>query len=269
MRGRRIIADSSDEEFPDIRQIGSSHTNGNKDARSSTRQPEESVTKSVVRRRKLGPISDHAKFSPSTEISFARTLFDDDDASLGKSSRRPRRLESILRPSTERSSPRTLFDDDYAGLEKSSRRPRRLELKTRRPSPVKSLEIETLSEADSVQEETTIEDFSADDGSDFEARSPRSESDSSTGDLFLGRSPPRSVKRLEGGFEAKKASGAKARSPSPSAQLLAEASRAQERDDTQVYTTRRGPGSKSESTFRTTEGHKRAMHTGLFSDLDM
>ncbi|ROW15774.1 hypothetical protein VPNG_02084 [Cytospora leucostoma] len=304
MRGRRIIVDSSDEEFPDIRQIGSSHTNRNKDARSSTKQPEESVTKSVVRRRKLGPISDNANFSPSLERSFSRTLFDDDDAALEKSSRRPRRLESISRPSTERSSSRTLFDDDdaestkssrrprrldaslhppterpfsrtlfddgFAGLEKPSRRPRRLDIKARRPSPVtKSFEVEELSEPGSVQEETIIEEISADDGSDCEARrSPGSESDSSTGELFLERSPPRSPKGLGGNSEARRVPGAKARSPSPSAQLLAEASRAQERND-RHGSTRKRPSSKSESTFKNTEGQKRTMRTGLLSDLDI
>ncbi|KAK7745901.1 hypothetical protein SLS53_002620 [Cytospora paraplurivora] len=188
MRGRRIIVDSSDEEFPDIRQIGSSHTNGNKHARSSTKQPEE-----------------------------------------------------------------------------------RLELKTRRPSPVvKSHEFDELSEADSVQEKIIIEDLSGDDGSDFEAaRSPGSESDSSTGDLFFERSLPRSFKASGGNPEARKVLRTKARSPSPSAQLLAEASRAQERDDTQESTTKKGPSSRSESTFKNTEGQRRTMRTGLISDLDI
>lgn len=238
-RGRRIILDSSDDELPDIRQIGSFQTKSSRDARPPPKQPEESANKGIVRRRKLGPISDGV----------------------------------LLRPAMGRGSSGTLFDDgDDNTLRERSTKPRRIELRTRRTKPsVRSFEVRESSEADSVQEETIIEDFSGVDESDFEASKSRdSEGDDSTDGLFLERSPPRLFKKIGSEPKARKVPRAKKRTPSPSAQLLAEAIEAHERDDTQESSSSKGIKSKSKAFLYRTEGSRGMMQTGpngTFSDL--
>lgn len=224
-RGRRIIDDSSDDEFPDIRQIGSFQTKDSKDVQPPpVRQAEEPASKGVVRRRKLGPISDSAVFRPAMARETSGTIFD---------------------------------DDDDAGRSKSTK-PRRIELRIRQTKPVaKSFEIGDLSEADSVQEETIIEDFSCDDESDFEAsQGSESEGDDPTAGLFLERSPPRSTIRPRGESRATKVFGARQRSPSPSAQLLAEAGKAFERGDAQESRSSKGAKSNGKPASRNAEGSR-------------
>lgn len=201
VRGRRIIDDSSDEDFPDIRQIGSFQTKDSKNARPTpVKQAEDLTSKGVVRRRKLGPISDNA----------------------------------VLRPVMARGTSRTIFDDDDTGQEKLTK-PRRIELQARKAKPVGTRhEIQVSSDAESIQEETIIEDFSCDNESDFEAsQNSDSEGDYPPAGLFLKQSPPKSSRRPRVGSSARREAHADRWSPSPSSQLLAEASEAQERGGAQ------------------------------------
>lgn len=230
-RNRRIIDDSSDDEFPDIRQIGSFQTKGSKDVPLPPARPAgESASKGMVRRRKLGPISDNA----------------------------------VLRPAMARGTSGTIFDDDDAGREKPTK-PRRIQLRARKTTPVaKSLEIGDLSEADSVQEETIIEDFSCDDESDFEAsQGSESEEDDPAAGLFFNKSPPISSIRPRGGPKAMGVNGARKRSPSPSSQLLEEANEAFERSDTQESRSSRGAKSKGRAASKNAEGSRSITPTDL------
>ncbi|ROW00067.1 hypothetical protein VSDG_03511 [Cytospora chrysosperma] len=230
-RGRRIIDDSSDDEFPDIRQIGSFQTKGSKEVPSPPARPAgESASKGMVRRRKLGPISDNA----------------------------------VLRPAMARETSGTIFDDDDAGREKPTK-PRRIQLRARKTTPVaRSLEIGDSSEADSAQEETIIEDFSCDDESDFEAsQGSESEEDNPAAGLFSERYPPRSSIRPRGGPKAMKVDGARKRSPSPSSQLLGEANEAFERSDTQESRSSRGAKSKGRTAPKNAEGSRSITPTDL------
>lgn len=232
-RGRRIIDDSSDDEFPDIRQIGSFQTKGSKEVPPPPARPaEEPASKGMVRRRKLGPISDNAVLRPAMARETSGTIFDD--------------------------------DDDDAGREKPTK-PRRIQLRARKTTPVaKSLEIGNLSEADLDQEETIIEDFSCDDESDFEAsQDSESEEDDPVAGLFLDKSPPRSSIRPRGGPKAMKVDGARKRSPSPSSQLLEEANEAFERSDTQESRSSRGAKSKDRTASKYAEGSRSITPTDL------
>ncbi|KAK7700670.1 hypothetical protein SLS64_010814 [Diaporthe eres] len=195
-RGRRIVVDSDDDDdFPELQDLG---RNRNQESRNlsglSASQTDDATGKGTVRRRKLGALSD----------------------------------KTLLRPKMDRSSSRTIFDDDGDDFA----RPRRTELRTTKPRPVvKSVEIDRCSDAESMHEETIIEDFFDDDGSDFEASriSGSDESDFSD-DGFLQRSPSKS-KRLGTETKGRDRSGQSKRSPSPSAQLLSEAIEAQQRND--------------------------------------
>ncbi|KUI72281.1 hypothetical protein VM1G_07985 [Cytospora mali] len=232
-RTRRIINDSSDDEFPDIRQIGSFRTKGPKDARPPpAKQAEEPTSKGIVRIRKLGSISDNVLLRPATERSFSGTIFDDDD----NETRRAR-----------------------------STKPQRIELRTRKSKPVvKNLEIEDFSESDSVQEETIIEDFLDDEESDFEAsQSSNSEGEKSTSGLSLERSPPRSFSGSGGDSKTRKISSERERSPSPSAQLLAEAFEARGRHETQISSSREGSNSRRKTAPERYEEERSRMPTDL------
>ncbi|KAI7779130.1 hypothetical protein LA080_001292 [Diaporthe eres] len=195
-RGRRIVVDSdNDDDFPELQDLG---RNRNHESRNlsvlSASQTEDSTSKGTVRRRKLGALSD----------------------------------KTLLRPKMDRGSSRTIFDDDGDDFA----RPRRTELRTIKPRPVvKSVEIDRCSDTDSIHEETIIEDFCDDDGSDFEASriSGSDESDFSD-EEFLQRWPSKSKRPGTETKERNRPVQSK-RSPSPSAQLLSEAIEAQERDD--------------------------------------
>lgn len=193
-RGRRIVIDSDDDDFPEIQDLGRSRDEESRKFGLSATQTEDATTKATVRRRKLGALSDN----------------------------------TMLRPKVDRVPSRTIFDDDG----EDSARPRRTELRITKPRPVvKSFEIDRCSDTDSMHEETIIEDFCDDDGSDFEASriSGSDESDFSD-EEFLQRSPSRS-KRPGNETKGSNRSGQAKRSPSPSAQLLSEAIEAQERND--------------------------------------
>lgn len=193
-RGRRIVVDSDDDDFPDLQDFGRGRNEESSNYGLSATQTEDSTGKGTVRRRKLGALSD----------------------------------KTLLRPKMDRGPSRTIFDDD--GDEFT--RPRRTELRNIKPRPVvKSVELDHCSDTDSMHEETIIEDFCDDDGSDFEASriSGSDESDFSE-EEFLQRSPSKS-KRPGTVRKGSSRSGQARRSPSPSTQLLAEAIEAQERND--------------------------------------
>lgn len=194
-RGRRIVVDSDDDDdFPELQDLG---RNRNKESASfsiSARQREDAASKGTVRRRKLGALSDN----------------------------------TLLRPKMDRGPSRTIFDDDGGDFV----RPRRTELRTTKPRPVvESVEIDRCSDADSMHEETIIEDFCDDDGSEFDASriSGSDESDVSDNESIR-RSPSKSKRpgsETKGGTKSEQAE----RSPSPGAQLLSEAIEARERND--------------------------------------
>lgn len=195
-RGRRIVVDSDDDDdFPELQNLGRNRNQESRDLGGlSASHTEDATGKGTVRRRKLGALSDKTLLQPKMDRGSSRTIFDDDG-------------------------------DDFA-------RPRRTELRNTKPRPVvKSVEMDRCSDTDSMHEETIIEDFCDDDGSDFEASriSGSDESDFSDGE-FLQRSPSRSKRP---GTEAKGRDrpAQSKRSPSPSAQLLSEAIEAQERND--------------------------------------
>lgn len=193
-RGRRIVVDSDDDDFPELQDFGRSRNDESRNFGLSATQSEDSTGKGTVRRRKLGALSD----------------------------------ETLLRPKMVRGPSRTIFDDDG----EDSIRPRRTELRNTKPRPVvKSVEIDRCSDTDSMHEETIIEDFCDDDGSDFEAsRISGSEESNFSDEEFLQRSPSKSKRpgtERKGSNRSRQAK----RSPSPSTQLLAEAIEAQERND--------------------------------------
>lgn len=207
-RGRRIIDDSSsdsngnggssDDEFPDLKNLQnpkSLKTATAKNVGKPIAQTEQTPAKSV-RRRKLGVINDNPLLRPFGNTSSA-----------------------------------TPFKKNEAPVKKKSTTPQRIELRTRKTRPViTSLEIDDSSEAESIQEETIIEDFS---GSDFDA-SQTSDEDGDDDDSTFGDVPQRSPSKRKGlsnGVEGGSMHRERKRSPSPSAQLLAEAMEAETRDD--------------------------------------
>lgn len=212
-RARRIVVDSSDDDFPELRDLGRNKAEERRSNGSSASQTESLPSKSTVRRRKLGAINDN----------------------------------TLLRPKMDRGSSRTIFDDDGEEFV----RPRRTELRNTKSRPVvKSVELDNYSDTDSMHEETIIEDFHDDDGSEFEAsRVSGSDESDFTADEFLPRSPSKS-KRLGTEESERRRHGQAERSPSPSAQLLSEAIEAQERDGDKAKgrTTSKKANSKSRDT---------------------
>ncbi|KAJ0114380.1 hypothetical protein J7T55_010769 [Diaporthe amygdali] len=212
-RARRIVVDSSDDDFPELRDLGRNKAEERRSNGSSASQTESLPSKSTVRRRKLGAMNDN----------------------------------TLLRPKMDRGSSRTIFDDDGEEFV----RPRRTELRNTKSRPVvKSVELDNYSDTDSMHEETIIEDFHDDDGSEFEAsRVSGSDESDFTADEFLPRSPSKS-KRLGTEESERRGHGQAERSPSPSAQLLSEAIEAQERDGDKAKgrTTSRKANSKSRDT---------------------
>lgn len=192
-RARRIVFDSDDDDFPEVQDLGRNREEPSRTLSQPTPQPEDSSSRSTVRRRKLGALSD-------------RTL---------------------LRPQMDRKPSRTIFDDDEV-----SARPRRTELRITKPTPVvKSVELDYPSDTDSMHEETFIEDFCDDDGSDFEASTVSGpDAADSSDEEPLQRSPSRSKRPGTEGRGMQKP-GQPRRSPSPSAQLLEKAIEAQARND--------------------------------------
>lgn len=208
-RGRRIIDDSSsdsddgnsssgDDEFPDLKDLSKLKplkTATAKNVGKPMTQTEQTPAKSV-RRRKLGVINDNPLLRPFGNISSA-----------------------------------TPVRKNEAPVKKKSTTPQRIELRTRKTRPViTSLEVDDSSEAESIQEETIIEDFS---GSDFDA-SQSSDEDEDDDDSTFGEVPQRSPSKRKGlsnGAEGVSRHRERKRSPSPSAQLLAEAMEAETRDD--------------------------------------
>lgn len=194
-RGRRIVVDSDDDfDFPELQDLGRDRKEQTREIGLSASQTDDAINNSTVRRRKLGALSD----------------------------------TTLLRPKMDRGSSRTIFDDDGEDFV----RPRRTELRNTKSRPVvQSAEMDRCSETDSMHEETIIEDFCDDDGSDFEAsRISGSDEGESSDEEFLQRSPSKS-KRLGTEIRGRKRPGQARRSPSPSAQLLLEAIEAQERND--------------------------------------
>lgn len=194
VRARRIVVDSDDEDFPELQDLGRNREEQSRRLNFSTSQSEDVPSKGTVRRRKLGALSD----------------------------------KTLLRPKMDRVPSRTIFDDDGEDCV----RPRRTELRITKPRPVvKSVEFDYSSGTDSMHEETFIEDFCDDDGSEFEvSRASGSDEADSLDEAPLQRSPSRSQRQgMEGRGGSKP--GQSKRSPSPSAQLLAEAIEAQERND--------------------------------------
>lgn len=211
-RGRRIVVDSDDDDFPELQDFGRSRNEESRSFSLSATQTEDTASKGTVRRRKLGALSD----------------------------------KTMLRPKMDRGPSGTIFDDDG----EDSARPRRTELRITKPRPVvKSVEIDRSSDIDSMHEETIIEDFRDDDGSDFEASriSGSDESDFSD-EEFLQRSPSK-PKRPGTETKGSNRSGQAKRSPSPSAQLLSEAIEAQERNDLRQFNSE-GDRAKSKTTSK-------------------
>lgn len=211
-RGRRIVIDSDDDDFPELQDLGRSRDEERRKFSLSATRTEDTISKGTVRRRKLGALSD----------------------------------KTMLRPKMDRVPSRTIFDDDV----EDSARPRRTELRITKPRPVvKSVEIDRCSDTDSMHEETLIEDFCDDDGSDFEAsRISGSEESDFSGEEFLQRSPSR-LKRPGTETKGSNKSGQAKRSPSPSAQLLSEAIEALERNDLRQSGSE-GGGAKSKTTSK-------------------
>lgn len=232
-RARRIVEDSSDDEFPDVRDLGSWKSKAS--AKSSSlnaaivtpavskldRSTKNTLT---VRRRKLGAITDNPLLRP-----------------IGGS------LNSLQ--------PQTPCNVEQVRLRKSkSTTPQRIELRTRKTKPaIRSFEIDSdHSDAESIQEETIVEDFSEDDdGSEFQDSGCSDfEADDSACDEIFQRSPSK-LERAEG-----EAPRERKRSTSPSAQLLAEALEADERYDSRGSSVRRAAKPKKEATTKKAENIK-------------
>lgn len=229
-RSRRIVVDSSDdEEFPDIEDLLAfkpKNPEHGKAIDKPTVQTKTSTAKDgTVRRRRLGaarvdnpllrPVGGNRSFSSSSSAAAAAA--------------------PVL--------PEIDFDeDDVPRKKKSSTTPQRIALRTRKTKPVAtSVELDgsDLSETGSVQEETILEDFSEgdnddddddDDASDFAASQVNDSDDDDFTAEFLSWSPSK-YKRERNSSERKALAGREKKpSPSPGAQLLAEAIEAQERD---------------------------------------
>lgn len=219
-RSRRIVDDSSDDDFPNITDLLKTNSKRAQKVGDIIGTPahtkESSAKNGTVRRRKLGAVVlDNPLMRPLSgqRSSSSSTLFDEVDET-------PRKRV-----------PTTLS---------------RIELMKRKTNPVvKGLERDESdsSEMDSVQEETILENFSEgsdddngnDDESDFEAIQSEDSDDDSLAE-FLSWSPSKS-KRAAGRTSAERdeTQGRKTkRSPSPGAQLLAEAIEAQEREQKQT-----------------------------------
>lgn len=224
IRGRRIVYDSSsdsdsDDEFPDLKDIlkGKAFKLAPpKDVGMSINATEKPVAKSAVRRSQLGAIPDNPLLQPLGSISSSTPI------------------------------------KNEAPAQKNSTTPQRLDLRTRKTQPViTSFQVDDVSEAGSVHEETIIENFS---GSDFDASlSSDEEADS---DSNFGEPAKRSPSKPKGPSEEGK--GRKVfkegkRSPSPSAQLLAEATEAEQCEDTR--------GSKSIISRQISENSARSRST--------
>lgn len=219
VRARRIVDDSDDEDFPELQDLGRNREEQSKRFGLSASQSEDVLSKGTVRRRKLGALSD----------------------------------KTLLRPKMDRVPSRTIFDDDG----EDSARPRRTELRITQPrTVVKSVEFDYSSGTDSMHEETLIEDFYDDDGSDFEAsRVSGSDETDSSDEEPLQRSPSRS-KRQETEGRGRSKPGQSKRSPSPGAQLLAEAIEAQERNDQRPSSSEDGRPKKKTASKKTSNSRE-------------
>lgn len=228
IRGRRIIDDSSsnsdsDDEFPDLKdiiQVKALKVAPAKNVDTPVIQPEKPAAKSV-RRRKLGAIADNPLLRP-----------------LGE--------KSLSTPGRK----------DEAAAKKKSTTPQRIELRTRKTKPViTSFDIGDSSEAESIHEETIVEDFS---GSEFDASQSSDEEEDNHSEFGEVPQPsPSKSKGLGTRSTGEEAHREMESSPSPSAQLRAEAMEAEERDNNPVSernsrgsTESRAFISKAESTRR-------------------
>lgn len=193
-RGRRIVVDSDDDDFPELQDLGRNRYKESTSFGLSARQTEDAATKGTVRRRKLGALSDN----------------------------------TLLRPKMDRGPSRTIFDDDGGDFA----RPRRTELRTTKPRPVvESVEIDRCSDTDSIHEETIVEDFCDDDGSEFDASRISGSDESDFSDNESIRRSPSKSKRPGSETKGRNKSEQAERSPSPGAQLLSEAIEARKRND--------------------------------------
>lgn len=204
-RGRCIVIDSSDDEFPDLQDITSFKAKASLKSATSpaTKTDQPWPPKTAVRRRKLGAIADNPLLRPLSDDTGSAT------------------------PKPKKSAP-----------QKNSTTPQRVELRTRKTNPiVTSVEVDDQSETVSIHEETIIEDFSEDDDgeSDFKGSessgSENDDDDDSPSGEALRRSPSKS-KKIEKGSQDSRLPSERKRSPSPNTQLLAEALEAEERNDT-------------------------------------
>lgn len=235
-RGRRIIQDSSDEDFPDVQDMGSWNPKSSKQSSSNsnaavtpaaTAKLEQSAKNATtVRRRKLGAITDNALLRP-----FGDSL-----------------------SSTHSQTP---IKEQEVGPRKKTTTPQRIELRTRKTKhALTSPELGSdHSEAESIQEETILEDFSEeDDGSEFDENECSDiESDDSALNEILqrSRSNPRKINF-----------GGRKRSTSPSAQLLAEALEAGHRDNKQGSSGKRTQP-KEKAPTKKAEGSRRSPLTDI------
>lgn len=218
IRGRRIVDDSSsdetssEDELPDLRHIDAyklkavklapTKRTGTSDAQF---QRNKASTKSTVRRRKLGVIADNPLLRPLGDNSFSTP---------------------------------TTAEHSKTSADKKTIAPQRIELRARK-TLLASPEDDAFSEAGSVHEETILEDFS---GSDFTASQSSEEEkdgtyhvDDDDAPMFndFVQAPPLQPK-------GRTSSSGKKCISSPSAQLLAEATEAEERRETQRSASHKG-----------------------------
>lgn len=214
IRGRRIVDDSSsndsdsEDELPDLRHISAYKLKAVKLAPTKSigtpvtdGQPEKSTAKNTVRRRKLGSIANNPLLRPLGDSSFSTPPTTKNDKTIAK---------------------------------KKMTTPQPVELRTRKTRPT-CLEVDGFSEAGSIHEETILEDFS---GSDFAASQSSEEEghddddDASIFEDFVQWSPTKS--------KGRKSSEERKCSSSPSAQLLAEAREAEQRNGIQILEQSKG-----------------------------